>query len=83
MTQTAMEVLLNPSVDPRDEVRLGKQQLRLLDRLRKGPMTNVEAVVDLRVMNATARISELRQAGYQITATRGAEGLWVYRLETK
>ncbi len=74
------ELLLNPSVDPRDEQRLGKQQLRLLDRLRKGPMTNVEGVVELRIMNLTARASELRQAGYRITATRGERGLWTYVL---
>lgn len=80
---TQAELLFNPTVDPRDEARLGKQQLRLLDRLRKGPMTNVEAVVELRVMNTTARISELRQAGYDVKATRGAEGVWVYTLVTK
>lgn len=77
---TQMEILPNPSVAAEDEQRLGKQQLRLLERLRRGPMTNVEAVVDLRVMNTTARISELRQAGYRIDARRGAEGVWTYTL---
>lgn len=80
---TQPELCFNPSVDPRDEIRLGKQQQRILDRLRRGPMTNVEAVVDLRVMNTTARISELRQAGYEITAQRGSEGVWTYRLVTR
>ena len=78
MTQT--ELLLNPSVAPEDEARLSRQQLRILERLRRGPMTNVEAVMDLRVMNTTARISELRQAGYRIDAQRGAGGVWTYRL---
>lgn len=72
--------LLNPSVDPRDTARLSKQCALLLEYLRRRPITNVEAAVDLRVLNLTARISELRQAGHDITATRGAGGVWTYKL---
>jgi hypothetical protein len=77
---TQAELLFNSTVDPRDEARLGKQQRRLLDRLMRGPLTNVEGVCDLRILNMTARVSELRQAGYRIDAQRGSEGVWTYRL---
>jgi hypothetical protein len=80
---TQAELLLNPSVAACDEKRLGKQQLRLLERLRRGPVTNVECVIDLRIMNTTARVSELRQAGYNVKAHRGSAGVWTYRLVTK
>lgn len=78
MTQLGM----NYSVDPRDRKRLGKQQLRLLDALRRGPVTNVEGVVDLRILNLTARVSELRQAGHVVDAQRASDGIWIYRLRT-
>jgi hypothetical protein len=80
---TQLDICLNPSVAPQDEVRLGKQQQRLLDALQRGPVTNMQAVLDLRILNATARISELRQAGYRVDAERGTGGTWTYRLVTR
>lgn len=80
MTQLSAEILLNPSVAAEDEVRLSKQCVRLLERLQRGPLTNVEGVVDLRIMNLTARISELRQAGHKVDAQRGVGGVWLYTL---
>ncbi len=77
------QLALNPSVDRRDEARLSRQQARLLERLRRGPLTNVEGVVDLNILNLTARVSELRQAGYDVKAQRGSAGVWTYRLVTK
>jgi hypothetical protein len=77
---TQAELCLNPSVSRADEARLGKQQRRLLDALLRGPVTNIQAVMDLRILNATARISELRQVGYRVDAQRGSEGVWTYRL---
>ncbi len=73
---------LNYSVDHRDRERLSKQCVALLERLQRGAVTNVEIVMDMRIMNATARISELRQAGYRIDAQRGSAGVWTYRLVT-
>lgn len=70
----------NPSVDPRDIKRVESQADRLLARLRQGPITNVEAVVELRILNMTARVSELRQDGHNVVATRGAGGVWTYEL---
>jgi len=76
MTQT--ELLLNASVAAEDEHRLSKQCHALLDRLRKGPATNVELMVELRILNLTARASECRQAGYDIRAERVKGGTWRY-----
>ena len=80
---TQMEILLNPSVAPQDEARLSKQCIRLLDRLRQGPMTNMQAVTELRILNLTARVSECRDAGYRIPAPKRVDGgLFLYSLET-
>jgi hypothetical protein len=83
VTQAAFEFtpVPNVSVDPRDRARLSKQCVRLLERLQRGPVTNVEGVTELRLLNMTARVSEVRQAGYDVRATRTSEpGVWVYSL---
>jgi hypothetical protein len=74
------EILLNPSVPAEDEHRLSRQCIALLDRLRRGPLTNMDAVTELRILNLTARVSELRQAGHRVTATRVDQGLFSYAL---
>ncbi len=75
---TQLNILLNPSVAPEDEHRLSRQCVALLARLRKGPATNVELMVELRILNLTARASECRQAGYDIRAERMKGGTWRY-----
>ncbi|CAK0776008.1 hypothetical protein CCP3SC15_530009 [Gammaproteobacteria bacterium] len=54
------------------------QRLRLLARLRRGPITTLEARHELDVMHPSARIQELREDGYPIithwTRDRTAEG---------
>lgn len=42
---------------------------RVLARLRKGPLTQMEALVELGVMRLGARILELRDQGFDITTT--------------
>lgn len=75
------ELLLNPSVAVEDEAGLSEQQRLLLGRLRRGPLTNVEAAVELRILNLTARVSELRQAGYVVTAKRVPRSrVWTYTM---
>ena len=72
--------VLNPTVHPDAKPRLGKQQQEILDRLQRGPATNVElAAIGIRY---SARIHELRTAGYVIekTTENHATGLVVYRL---
>jgi hypothetical protein len=44
-------------------VRLNRQQDAIIERLRKGPATNAELV---QIIWFTARIHELRKAGYEI-----------------
>ena len=75
------ELLLNPSVAAEDEAGLSEQQRLLLARLRRGPLTNVQAVTEMHVLNLTARVSELRQAGYVVTAKRVPRSrVWTYTL---
>lgn len=65
-----------------DEVpRLANEQRLVLERLQRGPVTNVELVsLSLRY---GARIHELRQLGYQITTKRTSvrKGVTTYTLE--
>lgn len=75
------QIAINWSVPREDRVRISRQCVRLLDALKRGPVTNVEMVTELRCLNATARCSELRQAGYDIRAERTKEpGIWRYTL---
>jgi hypothetical protein len=51
---------------------------RILERLQQGPALNTELVHI--AMNLTARVSELRQRGYEIVAERVEAGVFRYRL---
>lgn len=42
------------------------QQARILERLRQGPLTHLEAETELGVMRLAARVGELRAMGYPI-----------------
>lgn len=83
-----------PLEPERDRVRLKGSLLRVLERLREGPATNLELAHPLvGGLRAAARICELRQAGYDIHSERslaaGREGLpastpvWVYTLRSE
>jgi hypothetical protein len=77
----AKPIPVNPSVDPVEAVRLSKQSEEILERLRQGPATNVElACIGIRY---SARIGELRSAGYQVEITHRnrSTGVNVYRLK--
>lgn len=75
-----MTIPVNSTVDSRDVVRLSRQCIALLERLQRGPLSNVDAAVEMRILNLTARVSELRQAGHDVVAKRGAGGVWTYTL---
>lgn len=85
MTQAVLDfsrvIVTNSSVDKQDRARLSKQCQALLERLRRGPLTNMDAVTELRILNLTARVSELREAGHKVEAKRVDRGLWSYTLE--
>lgn len=73
-------IAVNKTVEPCDVARLSKQCRKLLERLQRGPLTNMDAVTELRILNLTARVSEIRQAGYDVRATRVDGGLFSYSL---
>jgi hypothetical protein len=83
MTLSQTELDFSRPVEPicaplEDHKRLKGQNLEILKRLRSGPATNVElAALSLKY---TARISDIRAAGYDIEATRVDGGLWQYKL---
>lgn len=54
---------------------------RLLAYLRdRGEVTSLGIVLDLRIINTTGRISDLRAQGHDIIGTRDSAGVWFYRL---
>jgi len=69
----------NPSPIQRELRRRGKNEQRVLDRLRQGPATTLELVA-VGGIRATGRVSDLRKAGFTINAEHVKDGLWRYRL---
>lgn len=70
----------DPRVASDEKPRLGGQNARILERLRKGPATNAElAAISLKY---TARISDLRHAGYDVRVIHHdrTTGVAVYQL---
>lgn len=83
MDQFRRDVTILPEdthvTEPTEVRRLASQNARFLERLRKGPATNVElAKIALKY---TSRISSLRTAGYVIECKRFPKGLSVYTLK--
>jgi hypothetical protein len=52
--------LVNPSVLPEDELRLSGQNMKIYNRLLKGPASNVELQNITGSMNPTARRTDVR-----------------------
>ena len=68
----------NPSVKAEDKPRLTKQCREILAALRSGPKLNHElAPIGIRY---SARIGELRKAGYEIETEHVANGVHKYTL---
>ena len=70
----------NPTVPEAAKPRLGRQQWAILERLRRGPATNTE--LSQIAQRFSARIGELRDAGYNIQRTYDDDrrGVYVYEL---
>ena len=68
-------------LEPAEIVRLSAQAQRILERLQQGPATRRE-LTDI-ACNVTARISDLRAAGYQVVCEEHPDGRSVYRLTAK
>ena len=58
----------------------GTQLFRLFEALEKGPVTNREIITDLNIFKYTGRLSEIRQAGFEVAARKLNGGLWQYKL---
>lgn len=65
---------------PSDRQRLRSSNERLLERLRQGPATNIE-LATICGMRVSARIHDLRTAGYSIKTERVVGGAWLNTLE--
>ena len=68
MTQPRLDFTLMPRdthvTHPAEIARLGGHNLKILERLQRGPATNRElAAISLKY---TARVSDLREAGYDV-----------------
>lgn len=69
---------VDPHIHPEDVPRVTGQNAQVLERLRQGPATNVElSGISLRY---SARMFDLREAGYLITGQRLAGGIHLYTL---
>lgn len=87
MSQDQLQLDLTPAplrlpLEPtRDRRRLKGAVLRVLERLREGPATNLE-LADPRVggLRAAARVHDLKLAGYTIARQHQAGPLWLYTL---
>jgi hypothetical protein len=67
------------NVSDDDKPRLTGQNAAILERLKYGPATNAQlASLSLKY---TARVSDLRAAGYTVTCERQPGGVCIYRLE--
>ena len=60
--------------------RLSRQCAKLLERLRRGPVTGAEVVRELDIHRVSGRIYDLRQKGYRIDKKRLKDGLYLYWL---
>jgi hypothetical protein len=69
----------DPHVVADDEQRLTGQNRTILYMLRQRPHTNDE--LSEIALKYSSRISDLRAAGYTITATRQKGGVFIYTLE--
>lgn len=70
-TDTArIDSLPSYSTRSRTDLSADAQRSRLLERLRKGPVTTLEARRELEVLAPAARIWELRARGYVIDTVR-------------
>ena len=71
---------------PEDLFKPGSQNARLYGRLLQGPVTNVEIVRDMCVLNSTGRISDIRKAlrphlmDVKAQPVPGMDGQWLYEL---
>ena len=82
MTQTALNFRPSPS----SLFRPGSQNFRVYERLLAGPVSNVEIVKGMDILNSTGRASDVRKAlkpylmDVEATPDPMRTGVWVYKL---
>ena len=68
---------------PADLFKPGTQDYRLYERLLAGTITNAQIIDELRIFSYTRRLSDLREKGINVKATRVRESLFKYEIERK
>lgn len=66
-------------LDPREIARLTRETAKVLARLQQGPVTRRE--LNALTINPTARVSDIRAAGYAVLCDEKPSGASVYRLQ--
>jgi len=83
---TQLDLTFNSKPNPRDLFKPGSQNYYLYQRLLNGPVSNIEIVRDMCIMNSTGRISDLRQKlkpyllDIQAQQIPDGNGKWLYSL---
>lgn len=70
----------DPNLSAPDRKRLKVKLGALLAALREGPKTNIE-LVPVCGLRASARVHDLRESGFRVTASNQGGGIWLYTLE--
>jgi hypothetical protein len=65
---------------PVDLFKPGTQDYRLYERLLAAPITNAQIIDELRIFSYTRRLSDLREKGINVKATRVRESLFKYEI---
>lgn len=69
---------------PKTPFTYGSQSWRLYERLKEGPITNIEIIRSMNIVNSTGRASEVREFleknGYQLIAQAKGGGVYEYRI---
>lgn len=79
---TQRELVFPPTdrkVHPEDAPRLSGQSLKILERLKIGPATNIELYEIC--LRPGARVFDLKAAGWNIKSRRNPGGTWTYWIE--
>lgn len=85
MKQTEFDFEAGRSTDRLERERLSRHAQAIVDRLRRGTATNDELMMVSRSRNLSARISEVRKAGFQVDCIKleRATGLAWYELKAE
>lgn len=75
---------LNFAPYPANPFKAGTQNHRVYEQLKEGPVTNIKIVQEMRILNSTGRISDVRgflkDYGIDVKAKPLGSGQWEYRI---